>query len=60
MICALLANIHRDPKRRSQPFTPDDFMPQRANKPAQTPEQMVTTVTMLNTAFGGNEVIRDA
>lgn len=26
MVCALLANIHRDPKR-GRPFKPDDFNP---------------------------------
>ena len=26
-LCALLANVHRDPKRRSQAFAPEDFMP---------------------------------
>src|SRR5262245_10922803 len=26
-VCALLANIHRDPKKRNNEFTPADFMP---------------------------------
>ncbi len=26
-LLALLANIHRDPKRRAQPFAPADFHP---------------------------------
>ncbi|MEX2188444.1 MAG: hypothetical protein WD875_16670 [Pirellulales bacterium] len=27
MTCALMANIHRDKKKRSKPFTPSDFHP---------------------------------
>ena len=26
---AMMANINRDPKKKSTPFTPDDFMPKR-------------------------------
>ena len=26
-IMALLANCHRDPKKRPRPYTPDEFMP---------------------------------
>lgn len=51
LICAVLANTVRDPKRR-KPFTPEDFMPK--NKPKhQTAEQIFSTVQLLNTAFGG-------
>lgn len=25
-LCAITANMHRDPKKRSQPWTPEDFM----------------------------------
>ena len=27
LLCSVLANIYRDDKRRSEPFTPQDFMP---------------------------------
>lgn len=27
IIASVIANVNRDPKRRSQPFTPQDFMP---------------------------------
>jgi hypothetical protein len=39
LICAVLANIHRDPKTKS--FTPQDFMPGKTKPEAQTPEQML-------------------
>lgn len=28
-VLAMMANINRDPKKKSTPFTPDDFMPNR-------------------------------
>ena len=27
LVCSVLANIYRDDKRRAEPFTPEDFMP---------------------------------
>lgn len=27
IVASLLANIHRDPKKRNKPFAPSDFMP---------------------------------
>ena len=27
LVCAVLANCHRDPKRRSRPYQVEDFMP---------------------------------
>jgi hypothetical protein len=60
LICSLIANIHRNPKKRSQPFSPDDFMPGKHNKPIQTPGQKLHTVKLLNAAFGGDEVVKDA
>ena len=40
LICAVLANIHRDHKTKA--FTPKDFMPGKATKQeTQTPEDML-------------------
>jgi len=39
MLCAVLANINRDPKRRSKAFEPKDFMPQWGGPPAPTRKQ---------------------
>jgi len=35
LICAVLAELQRDPKRRAEPFGPDDFLPDATgeNKP---------------------------
>ena len=56
LICAILANTVRDPKKKIRPFTPEDFMPKKETK-QQTTEQIFATVQMLNTVFGG-EVIK--
>ena len=49
-ICALLANIHRG--KGSKTYSLEDFMPQD-RKREQTPEQILTSVTMLNAKLGG-------
>jgi hypothetical protein len=38
---ALTANIHRDPKKRRQPFTPADFLPPRPGAPKEDPVKRV-------------------
>jgi hypothetical protein len=45
LICAVLANIHRDPKTKA--FTPQDFMPGKETK-KQTPEDMLAVFKALN------------
>ena len=32
MICATVANVNRDPKKKREPWKPEDFMPQRGPK----------------------------
>jgi len=55
LICAVLANINRDPKR-SKTFTPQDFMP--AGRPkqvkSQTPEEMFGLINLIYGAADGN------
>ena len=58
LVASVLANIHRDPKRRRQPYTVEDFLPQY-DRPAprrQTPEETVELVAMLNAMFGGQDL----
>lgn len=38
-ICAVLAEINRDPKKRSEPFTPADFLPADDTQEELTEEQ---------------------
>lgn len=51
-ICATLANVNRNAKKRKNPYTEDDFMPKA--KQTQTPEQMLEIVKALNNAYGGS------
>lgn len=51
LICAVIANCHRDPK--SQPLKPADFMPQK--KREQTPEDMYAMVKAINAVCGGKD-----
>lgn len=44
LICAVLANINRDPKK-GKTFTPADFMPSKVKpRRKQTPEEMLEVV----------------
>ena len=54
LICSVIANVNRNPKKRPQPYKPKDFMP-KANK-AQTPEEQLAVVKALNAALGGKVV----
>lgn len=43
MICSVLCNINRDPKKHPEPYTPDDFLPRiepEKPKPETTPEEV--------------------
>ncbi len=51
LICAVLANCHRDPK--SRPLRPADFMPRKRRQ--QTPEDMFAMVKALNALYGGKD-----
>lgn len=57
MICAVIANVNRNPKKRLAPFEPGDFFSigesPKKRKKAQTWEEQLAVVEMLNAAFGG-------
>ena len=58
LICTVIANCHRDPKKRA--FQVKDFMPKKVeeSKPAkQSPDQMLAMLRAWNAAAGGKEVI---
>ena len=46
LICALIAETHRNIKEHPKPFTPEDFMPGRADKETE-PKQQQTVEDML-------------
>jgi hypothetical protein len=54
MICCIIANANRDPKKKSTPFKINDFMPQEKKK--MTAEQIEKFLKMLTLAMGGDVV----
>jgi len=53
LICALLANIHRDPKK-SKSYKPEDFMPNpRKATEKMSNEKMLTQLKLMNASLGG-------
>lgn len=47
-ICAVIANVNRNPKKKRSPFTESDFMPvEKKKKKKQSPEDMLNTFKML-------------
>jgi hypothetical protein len=62
-LIALTANIHRDPKKRSKPFTAGDFFHiterKRAPEPKKlTPEEAIEYLRRQNAFAGGKEISR--
>ncbi|MBI1373636.1 MAG: hypothetical protein GC159_12980 [Phycisphaera sp.] len=60
MICALIANVHRDPKKQ-RPFTPDDFNPyatrkQRTGSSGDAIEVNESTIGLMRAAFKGQGI----
>jgi hypothetical protein len=59
MVCAILAEINRDRKKRNKPFAPEDFMPQKEQpkpKTKATPEQLGKQLEAMTKIMGGREV----
>jgi len=57
LIASVIAETHRDADQRSQPFTPEDFMPkyESAEEPMDWQDQLML-VEMMNAAFGGQDM----
>jgi hypothetical protein len=51
---ALLANINRDSKKRSKPYTAQDFLPQWRPREPQSWQDMKNMARALTKAFGGS------
>ena len=63
LICSTLANIHRNRKKKAQPFKPQDFMPDTRKASGQSPpakkgsrSQNVDALILINAAMGGKLV----
>lgn len=61
-VCAVLANIHRDKKKRKKPFTVADFMPkggpedQGSGGTGSDWKTQLAFVEQLNQMFGGKDL----
>ena len=63
-MAALIANINRDSKKKPNPFTIDDFMPdfdgvQKQVKPKQTWQEQKQIIEMFNAAYVGEDTRYD-
>lgn len=60
LICSVMAEMKRDPQRRSQPFSASEFMPGEQAEPGEKQvDDTQATVAMLerlNAAFGGQDL----
>ena len=53
-ICAVIANVNRDPKKRTQAYEAKDFMPsRRQQKKPLSDKQMLDQIMIANAALGG-------
>jgi hypothetical protein len=55
IVAAVQANIHRDEKRRSDPYTWDDFLRPKPTEP-QSWQQMLVIAEMWQAAMGGPDL----
>lgn len=58
-MASTVANANRDPKRRSRPYRPGDFMP-RFERQEQPWEEQLRMVETMNRALGGRDERRKA
>lgn len=57
LICAVLANINRDPKRTLQPYSPSDFMPQPQRRETAETEDHLNDLLALAGSLGAEVII---
>lgn len=53
-VSSIIAEVHRDRKKRKEPYRATDFMPKYGNeKPQQTAEQQIAFARMITIGMGG-------
>lgn len=52
-IAATIANVNRDPKKRTKPFQPEDFMPEEPLTDRERSERLQAKFSAAMMAFGG-------
>jgi hypothetical protein len=60
IVASTIANCNRDPK--TDPFTPQDFMPSMNAEPTKEPtrEEVIESMRQLNSLFGGEDMTNNA
>lgn len=58
MVCSVIANVNRDPKKRRKPYTEDDFLGTggESKSKRQTPDQMLAMAKQANALLGGKDM----
>ena len=60
IVASTVANVHRDPKKKREPFKPADFMPEFGKRPQSQRrpdwQKQLSFVEKLNAAFGGKDL----
>lgn len=54
IVAAVVANTHRNPKRRKKPYEVKDFMPKWGRR-EDTRETLMQKMSMIAAAFGGSD-----
>jgi len=57
LICAVIANVNRDPKKKRGAYKPSDFMPSEKSQKGSLPT--VEEMRLINIAAGGDDVFPD-
>ncbi len=57
LICAVLANINRDPKRTPRAFTPADFMPTLQREESPDPDDHLNDLLALAGSLGAEVIV---
>jgi len=56
MICCIIANAHRDRKKKTTPFKPSDFMPKKLESGKEMTDEEMLEVLKRTTVMLGGEV----
>ncbi len=61
IVASVIANCHRDPKKRKKPYKVEDFMPQDKKEKTQKQnwESQLKMIKALNSAMGGTDKTKD-
>lgn len=61
IVASVIANCHRDPKKRKKAFKPEDFMPQDKKEKGQKQnwKSQLKMIKALNAAMGGTDKTKD-